>query len=65
MTGVNLWMLVFVALTQTGEVETHVVDFFGDMDSCFATADEIVSKTDESQPWNWDFVCLEYNGRGI
>jgi len=62
---INLWVLVFVMLTSTGEIETHEVDFFGNIDECFQTADELVMSADDSRPWNWDFVCLEYERTGI
>ena len=62
MSGVELWVLVFVMLTPTGEIQTHEVDFFGNIDDCFITAEELVMSADDSRPWNWDFVCLEYDG---
>lgn len=61
---VSLWLLVFVMLSPTGEVETHEVDIFGTIDACFQTADELVMSADDSRPWNWDFVCLEYESTG-
>ena len=61
---INLWILVFIMLTPTGEIETHEVDFFGNIDECFQTADDLVMSADDSRPWNWDFVCLEYERTG-
>lgn len=61
---INLWVLVFIMLTPTGEIETHEVDFFGNIDECFQTADNLVMSADDSRPWNWDFVCLEYERTG-
>lgn len=61
---INLWVLVFIMLTPTGEIETHEVDFFGNIDECFQTADDLVMSADDSRPWNWDFVCLEYERTG-
>ena len=65
MSGVELWVLVLVMLTSTGEIQTHEVDFFGNIDDCFYASEELMLSADDTQPWNWDLVCLEYTGSGV
>ena len=47
---INLWILVFIMLTPTGEIETHEVDFFGNIDECFQTPDDLLIEEDDSIP---------------
>ena len=55
----SLWVLVFIQLTTTGVV-TQEIDIYGDMDECYVAAEDIIIKAGDPEPWNWDFVCLEY-----
>lgn len=62
MIEVNLWLLVYIVLTSTGEIETHKIDLFGSLDECMYTVEEIVDRAGNPRPWNWEFTCLEYQG---
>jgi hypothetical protein len=60
MMDVNIWLLVYIVLTPTGDVETHKIDLFGSLDECMYTVEEIVEQAENPRPWNWEFTCLEY-----
>lgn len=58
--SVGLWLMVFVALLPDGSVTTTKMDMYGTLDECLMTAEDIVMEAGDPQPWNWEFVCLEY-----
>lgn len=58
---IELWVMVFVGLMPDGSVETAQVDMYGTLDDCMMAVEEIVIDAGDPKPWNWDFVCLEYD----
>tara|TARA_B100000900_G_scaffold190335_1_gene161244 strand:- start:229 stop:429 length:201 start_codon:yes stop_codon:yes gene_type:complete len=57
----NEFLLVFIFLQPTGNIDTVVLDSFPDLHSCYIAMDQVVASSGmiESEPMNWDFVCLE------
>lgn len=54
------WVLIFVMLTESGELNHTELDRFNSMDSCFeAVQNYIDSIGEDPRPWNWDMLCLE------
>lgn len=58
--SVGLWMMVFVGLLPDGTVTTTKMDLYGTLDECMYAIEEIVIDAGDPRPWNWEFVCLEY-----
>lgn len=54
------FLLVFIALTPQGQLDTTIVSEHASMEECFYAMDNFVMNADvDEYPMNWDFVCLE------
>ena len=57
---VEPFLLVFVALLPTGQIDTTIVSEHASMEECFYAMDKFVIESGvDDYPMNWDFVCLE------